>query len=191
MIADWTVEIGSGSPEIVVPWDGWVDLTRPGWKDLSSAEAARIPEFAEYPELEPLLAIANNPYTLSSKVDVFSVTRQEVDPEIAEAGLLPTAFGLGSYLDLLLRPPAPQHSFGDFEQLARHLTRLLGAVDLPLTCTEVVLRRAHLYDRDTFGLTLYSMGFGPDAGAARATWQRAAVSGVACLHKALGAHAGE
>ncbi len=191
MIADWTVEIGPESPEIVVPWDGWVDLTRPGCKELTLAEAGPVVEIASYPELLALLALANRAHTLSSKIDVFPVTREEVDPEIAEAGLSSTVCGLGSYLDLLLSAPAPELTFGDFEQLACDTARLLRAVDLPLACAEIVLRPARLYDEETFGLTLYSMGFGPHARAARATWQRAAASGVACLHRACAAHVGE
>ena len=196
VIADWTVEIGPQSPEIVVPWEGWVDLSR---ADLSEAQpgrraltgSKRIPEASKYPELLPLLALANNGATLSSKVDVFPVTREEVDPEIAEAGLSQTACGLGSYLDLLLMPPAFAPGFKPYEEIAREAARRLEAVDLPLACAEIVIRPARLYDEDTFGLTLYSMGFGPDAQAARLAWQRAANAGVACLHQALRTHAGE
>ncbi len=113
------------------------------------------------------------------------MTREEVDPEIAEAGLARTACGLGSYLDVLFKRPASPTSFGPFEQLAREIVRLLERVDLPLACAEVVVRPARLYDEKTFGLTLYSMGFGPDAQAARSVWQRAATAGVACLHESL------
>lgn len=179
MIADWTVEIGPESPEIVVPWEGWLDLTR---LDPVCSGTASISETVDYPELVPLLALANSPATLSSKADVFAVAREEVDPEIGEAGPEATACGLGSYLDLLLRKPAP--GFEAYEQLAREAVRRLERVALPLACVEIVVRPARLYDEDTFGLTLYSMGFGPNAQAARAVWQRAAVAAVAGLHAA-------
>lgn len=184
MIADWTVEIGPESPEIVVPWEGWIDLSRIDLNrlDPSGSGTSGIGEAVAYGELVPLLAHANSSAMLSSKVDVFPVTREEVDPEIGEAGPVATACGLGSYLDLLLRKPTP--GFQAFEQLAREAVRQLAQVELPLACVEIVVRPARLYDEDTFGLTLYSMGFGPNAQAARAVWQHAAAAAVVSLHAA-------
>ena len=176
MIADWTVDIGPNSPRIVLPWEGWVDL-RAG----AFAEAARsLPEVRAFPELEPLLRAASGEHTSTAKVDVFPVSREEVDPEIAEAGEEQTASGLGSYLDVVLTPTsataAAFRGFAAFEQVARAAAAGLRDTGPPLAYTEIVLRAARLYDRETFGWTLYATGFGPDAEAARIAWSAAATA---------------
>lgn len=225
MIADWTVEIGPESPHIVVPWEGWVNLIGPDLSEASRSKADpsridhppgtnssridpprsgsnQLAEAADYPELLPLLALANRAPTFTSKVDVFPVSRDEVDPEIAEAGLPETAHGLASYLDVLLTPMRPLSTHGlshgnlsafeTYEQIARATAQRLAATPLPRACAEIVLRPGRLYDQDTFGFTLYAMGFGANAAAARLTWSCAAMAALEALQQAVAhAHAGE
>ncbi len=172
MIADWTVEVGPDSPLIDVPWEGWIDLRRDAPTSNRHSPAA-LHEAALYPELWKLLRYANNEDTFTSKSDVFPVSPEEVDPEIAEGGLAATAYGLGSYIDLLPVRPDTFSRFGMFEQTAKETTQLLSQAGEPQGVAEIVIRPARLYDEQTFGWTLYAMGFGPSAAAARLTWQRA------------------
>ena len=124
LIADWSVEAAHDSPIITLPWEGWVDLhwgaTAPNGaktaggsparakaaRTWSRERAATLREAGCYPELLALLKAANHGPIRTAKVDVFPVTRDEVDPEIAEIGLSETAYGLGSYLDVLTAGPS-------------------------------------------------------------------------------------
>ena len=164
MIADWTVEAGAESPVIEVPWPGWVDL-------LAHPErTAELPEVQAWPELAEVLRLLNETGLQTSKVDVFPVTREEVDPELAEVGLAQTAHGLGSYVDC--RRGAA--GFAECERAARAAVRQLHAMDLEHAVAEVVIRPARLYDEPAFGWSLYAVGFGADGAEARAVWAAAA-----------------
>ncbi len=183
MIADWTVEIGAGCPVIELPWPGWVDLRQTG-------TVAALDEVRTYPELEDVLRAANHGAFATAKVDVFPVDRGEADPEIAEEPDADTAHGIGSYLDILwLRPiepdAAPEIPFAAFEAAAREASNSLRRVVLPRATAEIVVRAARLYHRDTFGWTLYAVGFGPDAEAARRCWAAAAGAVVAAFRAAV------
>lgn len=182
MIADWTVEIGQDCPVIELPWPGWVDL-----RD-EFADASALTEAQAYPELSPLLHSANHGAFATAKVDVFSVDRGEADPEIAEHPLEETACGLGSYLDVVWLPRGlPQPGFSAFESVARGVAAALGPVLLPLATAEIVVRAARLYHQETFGWTLYAVGFGPDAASARLRWASAARAVVAAMRDAVNA----
>ncbi len=183
MIADWTVDIGPDSPMIVVPWEGWVD-PRAGLHPLTGAGQTldvleMLPEVRAYPELLVPMQRMNRLNCLTSKVDVFSVTRDDADPEIAEAGELETAHGLASYLDVLTVRHDVFSEFADFERLARKTAAALKqCLDLPLSSAEIVLRPARmryarLGDVSTFGWTLYAMGFGETEAQARERWSNA------------------
>ncbi len=167
MIADWTVEVGPECPSIEVPWSGWVDLH--AYPELASG----LTEARLYPELLGLLNTANGPMLRTSKVDVFPVSREEVDPEIAETGIEATAWGLGNYLDCL---PVCPRDFAACEQIARAVAARLAKIELPLAAAEIVIRPARLYDEDAFGWTLYAIGFGVSEAQARECWADAARS---------------
>jgi hypothetical protein len=197
MLAEWSVDIGADSPWLVIPWEGWVDLRNPGVDSLSrSAENSKVPapiaqltEVVDYPEVASLLQLGNQPGTLTSKIDVFPIAADEVDPEIAEYGPAATAFGLASYLDVLSMIPEWPRTFEQFEQICRTVCSTVSATirsavakpglgpssDMPVY-VEIVLRRARLYDRDTYGWTLYAAGFGPHPEAARSIWSHAATA---------------
>ncbi len=180
MIAEWTVEIGPGSPVIELPWEGWVDL-----RSTAPAAVRGLAEVRAHPELEALLQAANTGNTSTAKVDVFPVSREEVAPEIAEAGAEQTAFGLGSYLDVVLTPVDALKGFPAFERAARTAAATLRDEGPLLAYAEIVLRAARLYDRETLGWTLYAVGFGPDAQAARGTWTAAAAALVRSFTEAV------
>lgn len=185
MIADWTVDVSPESPSIEVPWSGWVDLrcAANGIRLFSESRAkARILETQQYPELLELLRSANHLHTVTSKVDVFPVDRSEVDPEIAEAGTEATACGVGSYLDVLTFRLEVFSAFADFEQVALNTAKALSSVPAATSCAEIVVRPARLYDRHTFGWTVYAIGFAGDPYEARRCWFQAATIVLAALH---------
>ncbi len=177
MIADWTVEAGNSSPSIDVPWEGWTDLrwTQGGGPDWDVIRAGSLAECQAYPELLEVLKPLNWLNTATSKLDVFPVTTDDADPEIAEAGEVATRYGLGSYLDLFAIQGDIFEQFEDFESIARSTSARLnrGGDTQGLAAAEIVIRPAHIYSHATFGWTLYAMGFGPSAEAARACWHAA------------------
>jgi hypothetical protein len=176
MIADWSVEAGAGSPTIVLPW--------PGWVDGRGASVAGVAEAQAYPELKPLLALANQHPTLSSKVDVFAVTLDDADPEIADFGEAAVQHGLGSYLDFVL--PQPPLAFAQAEAGTRAMAGGLKALAWASpACSELVLRPADLWGSASWGWTLYTMGFGPTLRAARAEWAAAAQAALVAAREAL------
>lgn len=191
MIADWTVEVGHGCPVIELPWNslqsGWIDL-RP-WAHSAVPGAQAIPELQAYPELAPLLKTANRGCFATAKLDVFCVDRSEADPEIMEEPLEQTMCGLGSYLDVLRLCDSQLGDsqlapFAFFERVARVAAEALARTPQPLCTAEIVVRRARLYDQDTFGWTLYAVGFGPNQAHARQSWSAAAGAVVNTLLQA-------
>ena len=75
--------------------------------------------------------------------------------------------------------------FPECEALARAVTTRLQQTSLPLTAVELVLRPARLYDKQTFGWTLYAFGFGRNREAARARWIEAAILQVSAFQLEL------
>ncbi len=173
MIADWSVDVGALRPSIDVPWEGWVDLS-----DLSTQDLLleRLPEVQQFPELRALLRKANgSKQFLTSKVDVFPVTLDDADPEIAEAGEAQTRFGLGSYLDLLTPRIDLVADFAAFEAMARRAVMGLKPLGTATMSAEIVVRAASVAGRSTFGWTAYALGFGASESAARKCWEEAAM----------------
>jgi hypothetical protein len=179
VIADWTVEVGPGCPVIELPWPGWVDLRH----GASRAAFAILDEVRNYPELGDVLRVANHGEFATAKVDVFPVDRSEADPEIAEEPFADTACGIGSYLDVLWLGDG--QTFAACEAVSRLVAASLKHVSLPRATAEIVVRAARLYHQNTFGWTLYAVGFGPDAEAARQCWAAAAEAVIAAFRTSV------
>jgi hypothetical protein len=181
VIADWSVEIGPECPSIDVPWEGWIDLRCDHLRHHGSGGALSANTLAEaqlYPELLYLLKLVNRGSLFTSKVDVFPVSREDADPEIAEAGEAATRFGLGSYVDLATDRPELLE-FAHFEALTRMLAAKLGKIEVSGFCSaEIVLRPAHLFGRESFGWSVYVLGFGPCESAARQVWAAASAAAL-------------
>ena len=196
MIADWTVEAGPESPSIDVPWAEGIDLHW-CWRSMADPDANQeylsfrkleaLPEVRTYPELRSILRMANGMNTLTSKVDVFPLTRDEVDPELSEV-FRPeqTAFGLGSYLDCHSEHSRfHQCGITPFECVARAASRYLQHLPALAGGAEIVIRPARLYDEEAFGWTLYAFGFGSTDLEARTIWSRALHRTVWCFQLAF------
>ena len=175
MTADWAAEAGAESPSIDVPWDGWTNLSwgKAGpaspWQE---ARALALPEVQRYPELLSSLQELNSGLFLTSKVDVFPVALEDVDPEIAD-GCPAGALGLGSYIDVLQARPAGVVPFELCEATARATARALAAAPDLAGGAEIVIRPASLGGLPAFGWPLYAFGFGAGPPAARAAWAQA------------------
>jgi hypothetical protein len=167
MEADWDVEIGRDVPSIVVPWEGFFDL-RGG-----PCTTAQIPEVVSHPALdEALIKLnANGSPVFTSKCDVWSLEREEIDSY--EFGSRPeNAFsGLASYIDVLLRDPEKFLSFQFHEQLVRRITEQLRAVVLTNGRADLVARPATIHSASGFGVTVYAAGCGAEKDTAYASWE--------------------
>jgi hypothetical protein len=179
--ADWSVELGEGLAEIVVPWSAeglaWVDLRAP------QADSAAAVQDITLKEAQPALAAAlevlneeRSPW-LTSKCDAWLIDCREesLDPYELDAADLAAQgaplYGCGSYLDVLARDAGLFPSFEAHEMRLRTLTKTLRAQPLPHARVDLVLRAARLYAQEGFAITAYVTGCGPDAAAALQAWQ--------------------
>lgn len=194
MEADWSVEIGEGLPEIVVPWSAeglaWIDL-----RTANSDYAAAVQD-ASLTAAQPALAAAlerlhaADSAWFTSKCDAWSIDTEDegLDPYEFDAAELASSedplHGCASYLDLIARDPAFFCSFAAHEVLLRSLAQALHALPHPCARVDLVLRTAHVHNADGFAITLYVAGCGLDTEQALQAWQRALTYFVATLHAA-------
>ena len=183
MEADWSMELGEGLAEIVVPWSAeglaWVDLRAP------QADCAAAVQDIALKEAQPALAAALEALNeersawLTSKCDAWLIDCREesLDPYELDAADLAAQgaplYGCGSYLDVLVREGRLFSDFQWHEVLLRTLTETLRAQPLPHARVDLVLRAARLHDRTGFGITTYAAGCGLDAKMALEAWRTA------------------
>lgn len=183
MEADWSVELGEGLPEIVIPWSGeglqWVDL-RATHADCKAAVSDLALAEARAPLAEALNALnAERSPWLTSKCDAWLIDGEDeaLDPyELDAADLAATGsplHGCASYLDLLARGAEMFCDFKKQEALLCALAQALREVPLPHARIDLVLRGARMHEQDGFGMTAYVTGCGPDTAAALQAWQGA------------------
>jgi hypothetical protein len=183
MEADWSVELGEGLAEIVVPWSGeglqWVDLRAPQAECAAAVLDLALAE-ARAPMAEALRALnAERSPWLTSKCDAWRIDDEDeaLDPyELDAADLAVTGsplHGCASYLDLLARDAELLSDFSKQEVLLRALTQTLRTLPLAHARIDLVLRGARLHAQQGFGITAYVTGCGPNAAAAMHAWQGA------------------
>uniref|UniRef100_A0A7V4XRV5 Uncharacterized protein n=1 Tax=Acidobacterium capsulatum TaxID=33075 RepID=A0A7V4XRV5_9BACT len=191
MEADWSVEMGEGLPEIVIPWSGeslqWVDLRVPH-ADCKAAVSDLALAEARAPLAQALRALnAENSPWLTSKCDAWWIDDEDeaLDPYELDAADLAakgsSLHGCASYLDLLTRHAELFSDFPGQEALLRTLTQTLRNVALAHARIDLVLRGARLHGQEGFGITAYVTGGGPDTAAAVQAWQGA----LAAMTRAL------
>ena len=172
MLAEWNVELGSDDPRLEIPWsspDGTVrflDLKRRPELLLEIREACSYAELAEF------LSWANSPDTPleSAKCDAWTSRQITAEEEVFGE---PCKFG--SYVDLLFAAREAQRRFGDHEQFAQALSRLLRHApeigsSAEFTVRRCVDRRAGDAAGDGFYITFYLHGYGEDEQQARKRW---------------------
>ncbi len=182
MEADWTVALAAGDPAITVPWAAsgddtrqckFVDL-RQGLHLIDEIEEAR----AKPPLRSALLLLNAGPSPLwTAKCDAWTSSMEEgAEPfDAYEMAAEPgdTAFGAGSYIDLLARDASFLASFERQERWIRAATEALRAIPASAARVELVLRRAEVEAVSGFAVTWFVEGCGSTAQAAAQRWSRA------------------
>jgi hypothetical protein len=182
MEADWTVALAAGDPVITVPWAAsdddigkcrFVDL-RLGADRINEIEEAR----AKPPLRSALLLVnaATSPLW-TAKCDIWTSSVEEgAEPfdayeMAAESG--DTAFGAGSYVDLLARDASFLASFERQGRWIRAVTELLRSTPASAARVELVLRRAEVEGALGFAVTWFVEGCGSTAQDAEQAWGKA------------------
>lgn len=181
MEADWSVELAAADPAITVPWadpgEGrckFVDLR------LGSHLIDQIEEARARPALRSALLLLNgvSSYLWTAKCDAWTSSADQgdepFDPYEVDAEPGETAFGAGSYIDLL-----PCEARGCFdvrepwERWMRALTERLRGTPASAARVELVLRHAEVEGVQGFGVTWFVEGCGPTALRAGQRWSEA------------------
>ena len=175
MEADWAAEIGPRLDRICTDWPGFIDLrAEPG-------ALGNIGEAGPGSALEEALAALNAAESpvLTCKCDRWAVPPEELDPYELEASRETAQAGAASYVDIVLRDGEVFASFDAHEAWARQAALRLRAMPLANGRVDLVIRAALGEESGGFGMTLYAIGCGADAGGAEAAWAailRAAVA---------------
>jgi hypothetical protein len=189
MEADWAVALAADDPVVTVPWaateeDGgccFVDLRR----DLSFVD--KIAEAQSSAALRHALLVLNGSESalLSAKCDLWSSCGEPLDPYEMNAEPNETAFGAGSYIDLLARDPEFHASFPLQEQWLRRVTGSLRAVTARASRVDLVLRHAEVNGRPGFAVSWFVEGCGPSAAIAEQNWSHALSLSLAVIVESM------
>jgi hypothetical protein len=182
MEADWSVALGADDPVIRVPWAAseaggaerrFVDL-RTNRRLINEIEEARTSPLLRFALLQ-LNAAASPLWT--AKCDAWNSSAEEgdeaFDPREMDAAPEETAFGAGSYVDLLARDTGLFLSFDRHERWIRALTEALRRIAAPSARIELVLRHADVDSVAGFAVTWYVEGCGSTLQAAGKSWSDA------------------
>jgi hypothetical protein len=187
MEADWAVALAADDPVITVPWaSSKDDLGKCKFIDLR-VDGHRVDEIEEArskPALRSALLVLNaatsplwtakcNAWTSSVEDGAEAFDPYEMAAEPGE-----TAFGAGSYFDLLPRNISFLSSFERQERWIRAVTETLRAIPASAARVDLVLRGAEVEAAAGFGVTWFVEGCG-------ATAQRAGQNWVTALDLAL------
>jgi hypothetical protein len=179
METDWSVAAGADDPVIEARWsDASSDLA---WVDLrvdtrtQSARIVALPEAAASPAMAKALSLLNAPHGLlmTTKCDRWQMGDEE-RVELADALDAPVvAYGVGSYIDVLMAHAVPMSDFLMHEEWARMAARRCAALPIDDARLELVVRPAHNDTVWGYGLTMYCYAGGADELSAEAAWRRA------------------
>jgi hypothetical protein len=190
MEADWSVALAADDPVITVPWQAsgedpgkcrFVDLR------LHSHLIDEIEEAKERPPLRTALLLLNgglSPFW-TAKCDAWAhgadagdalYDRYEMDAEPGE-----TAFGAGSYIDLLARDSALFSCFERQERWLRVVTERLRVTPARAVRVELVLRPAEVEAVPGFAVTWFVEGCDATAHRAGQRWGKALDLALAVL----------
>jgi hypothetical protein len=179
MEADWSVELGATDPVITVPWAAcgedepkcrFVDLR------LYPHLVAEIEEAQGRAALRSALVLLNGVTSQlwTAKCDVWNRGPEggddPFDPYEMDAEPGETAFGAGSYIDLLPRDLEMSQWFDGQERWLRTVTERLRGVSARAARVELVLRRAVVDGVPGYGMTWFVEGCGETAQRAEQAW---------------------
>jgi hypothetical protein len=179
MEADWSVELGATDPVITVPWAAcgedepkcrFVDLR------LYPHLVAEIEEAQGRTALRSALVLLNGVTSQlwTAKCDVWNRGPEggddPFDPYEMDAEPGETAFGAGSYIDVLPRDLEMSQWFDGQERWLRTVTERLRGVPARAARVELVLRRAVVDGIPGYGMTWFVEGCGETAQRAEQAW---------------------
>ena len=198
MEADWTFALAPGDPVIAVPWESPGDEeTQCRFIHLRSA-LHRIDEIKEAQANPPLRSAllrlnGRDSHLWTAKCDAWTTSPEKGDPPFdpyemdAEPGT--TAFGTGSYIDLLPRKEPLFASFEDQKLWMHAVIDALRVTPAPDARVELVMRPADVDGSAGFGLTCFVEGCGPTGETAGQRWAAALGLTLAVLMDTPGASA--
>ncbi len=190
MEADWSVELAAPDPVITVPWAAYgdsgssfrfVDLR------LGTHLIDEIEEAQGRPALRSALLLLNGAGSQlwTAKCDAWSSSPEQgddpFDPYEMDAEPGETAFGAGSYIDLLARDFETHWCFGAQERWLRAVTERLRAIPARAARVELVVRRAQVDAVPGYGVTWYVEGCGASAQRADQGWGQALDAALAAI----------
>jgi hypothetical protein len=190
MEADWSVELAAADPVITVPWAGcaeggsscrFVDL-RTGSHLIDEIEEAQ-----RRPALRSALLLLNGVASQlwTAKCDAWSSSAEQgddpFDPYEMDAEPGETAFGAGSYIDLLARDFETRGCFEAQERWLRAVIERLRGIPASAARVELVLRRAQVNAVSGFGVTWFVEGCGASALRAEEGWSEALQLALAAI----------
>src|ERR1700733_4141224 len=153
MEADWAVELAAADPVITVPWAAsGDDIRQCGFVDLRHGThlVDEIEEARAKPPLRSALLLLNAATSplWTAKCDAWTSSVDEgaepFDPDEMGAEPGDTAFGAGSYVDLLARDVFFLASFERQERWIRTVTEVLRSIPASAARADLVLRRAEV-----------------------------------------------
>jgi hypothetical protein len=182
MEADWTVALAVGDPVITVPWAAFGDdIRKCRFVDLrlGAHPIDEIEEARSKPPLRSALLLLNAATSplWTAKCDAWTSSVDEgAEPfdayeMAAESG--DTAFGAGSYVDLLAQDVSFLSGFERQERWIRAVTEVLRSTPASAARVELVLRRAEVEGAWGFGVTWFVEGCGSTAQRAEQRWAKA------------------
>jgi hypothetical protein len=187
---DWSVAAAAEDPAIEAEWSDAATGLR--FVDLRIDEAqqaeriAALPDAAAAPALGRALALLNAPggMLLTTKCDRWAMDADEL-AEMADLLDKPAAaYGVASYIDVLMAHQVPMSDFLLHEEWARTTARRAAALEIENARLDVVVRPARRSDTWGFGLTVYCYGVGEDGEQASAAWAEAVEQTVPVLIRA-------
>jgi hypothetical protein len=186
MEADWSVALAADDPVIAVPWAAFVDLR------LNQDFIDEIAEAKLNPPLRSALLALNSIGSplWTAKCDVWTTCDEPYDPYEMEAEPGETAFGAGSYIDLLARDLETRESFALQEEWLRWLTGRLREVTASAARVDMVMRHAYVEGRSGFGVSWFVEGCGVTPKRAEQSWVNALGLALAVIMQSLRSDAG-
>ena len=182
MEADWTIALASGDPVITVPWAASGDDSRTcRFVDLRLGAhlVDEIQEARSKPVLRSALLLLNAATSplWTAKCDAWTSSVDEgaepFDAYEMDAESGDTAFGAGSYIDLLARDVSFLAGFERQERWIRAVAEMLRSTPASAARVELVLRRAEVEGASGFAVTWFVEGCGSTAQRAGQSWAKA------------------
>jgi hypothetical protein len=190
MEADWSVALATADPVITVPWAA-PDDDRPKCRfvdlRLGPHLIDEIEEAQGRPALRSGLLLLNGVDSefWTAKCDSWNTNPEQgddpFDPYEMEAEPGATAFGTGSYIDLLARDFQAPGCFDTQERWLRTVTERLRAIPASAARVELVMRHAQVDGVLGFGVSWFVEGCGASAHRADQGWSRAFDAALAVI----------